>query len=170
VGHGDGQIDGTVSIAGCRGAGAYTLAPNAFFAQSAEKLLSLRVQRGGDIEVYSDGMTVLIRDAALLKREFLGVEIDLASKEPPGVAATAYFNDTCPADFEKIPVILKAVSGTIRFSAIYAPRVNEDEVRIAAELNEVRFEDDEDPDARWAELSGSFDFLYVRGSPAQHFP
>jgi hypothetical protein len=170
VGHGDGELEGTLSIEGCRRAGAYTLAPNAFFAQTAEKLLSLRVQRGGDIEVFSDGITVLIKDAALLKREYLGTEIDLSDGGASGVTSTAYFNETCPSKRDKVPAILKAVSGTMRFAAVYAPRVNEDEVRIAAELTQVRFEDVEDPEGRWAELSGHFDFLYVRGSPAQPFP
>lgn len=170
VGHGDGQLAGTVRIDGCRRSGAYTLAPNSFFAQTAEKLLSLRIQRGGDIEVYSDGISVLVKDAELVKREYLGVDIDLADSGAPGIESTAYFNDTCPSERDKVPVVLKAVSGTIRFDAIYAPRVDEDDVRIAAHLEGVRYEDSEDPSARWAELSGDFDFLYVRGSPAQHFP
>lgn len=170
VGHGDGRLDGNLYIEGCRRAGAYTLAPNAFFAQTAEKLLSLRVQRGGDIEVYSDGITVLIKDAALLKRDYLGTAIDLADGGAPGVSATAYFNETCPSRRDKVPAILKAVSGTITFAAVYAPKVNEDDVRITARLEQARFEDGEDPEARWAELTGEFDFLYVRGSPAQHFP
>ena len=53
--------------------------------------------------------------------------------------------------------------------AIYAPEVNKDQVRIAAELTNVRFEDPRNDD-RFAVLSGRFDFLYVRGSPAQRFP
>lgn len=170
VGDGSGELDGTLSIEGCRRNGAYVLAPNAFFAQTAEELLSLRVQRGGDIEVFSDGITVLIKDASLLKTTYLGTEIDLADGGEPGIAATAYFNETCPSMRDKIPVLLKAVSGTIRFDAVYAPRVNEDQVRITAALTNVRFEDREKPEARWAELSGQFDFLYVRGSPAQPFP
>jgi hypothetical protein len=170
VGHGDGRLLGSLYIEGCRRAGAYTLAPNSFFAQTAEKLLSLRVQRGGDIEVYSDGITVLVKDAALLKREYLDTDIDLADGGAPGVSATAYFNETCPSRRDKVPAILKAVSGTVRFAAVYAPKVSGDDVRITATLEQVRFEDVEDPEARWAELSGDFDFLYVRGSPAQHFP
>jgi len=80
------------------------------------------------------------------------------------------FNDTCPPERDKTPVVLKAVSGTLRFDDIYAPKVDKDAVRIHGELSNVRFEDDKDPEARWAELSGTFDFLYVRGSPAQRFP
>lgn len=170
VGHGSGELSGTLTIKGCRREGPYTLAPDAFFAQTSEELLSIRVQRGGDIEVYSDGITVLVNDASLLKRELLGQEIDLAGRAEPLVSSTAFFNETCPSQRDKIPVLLEAVSGTIRFDAIYAPRVAKREVRITAELAQVVFRDPDQPEDRWAELSGNFDFLYVRGSPAQHFP
>jgi hypothetical protein len=170
VGHGSGDIDGTVYFAGCRREGPYALAPNAFFAETAEQLLSLRVQRGGNVEVFSDGISVLVRDAALVKTSYLGVEIDLAEGPDPLVEATAFFNDTCPSERDRIPVLLKAVSGSVRFDAIYAPQINKKQVRITAQLTDVRFEDPERPAQRWAELSGFFDFLYVRGSPAQHFP
>lgn len=170
VGHGSGDIDGTVYFAGCRREGPYALAPNAFFAETAEQLLSLRVQRGGNVEVFSDGISIMVRDAALVKTRYLGVEIDLAAEPKPLVEATAFFNDTCPSERDRIPVLLEAVSGTVRFDAIYAPQIDKKAVRITAQLNSVRFEDPERPEERWAELSGSFDFLYVRGSPAQHFP
>lgn len=170
VGHGSGQLQGTLTIEGCRRAGSYSLVPNSFFAEAVEKLLKIRVQRGGDIEVYSDGVALLVEDSALMKREYLHTPIDVASDAEPRVSLTAYFNDTCPPGREKTPVVLKAVSGSVRFDAVYAPEVAPDEVRISAVLDDVRFEDEDDPEARWAELSGDFDFLYVRGSPAQRFP
>jgi hypothetical protein len=170
VGHGAGQLDGQLAIDGCRRAGSYSLVPNAFFAQAAEQLLKIRVQRGGDIEVYSDGVALLVEDSSQLKREYLGTPIDVASDAEPRVSLTAYFNDTCPPGRDKTPVVLKAVSGSVRFDSIYAPKVKPHEVRIAAVLEGVRFEDELAPERRWAELSGDFDFLYVRGSPAQLFP
>ena len=170
VGHGSGELEGTLRIDGCRREGHYALAPNAFFAQAVENLLKIRVQRGGDFEVYSDGVAVLVEDSSALRGKYLGTDIDLASDREPRVLLTAYFNDTCPPKRDKTPVVLKAVTGTIRFDAIYAPEVRAHEVRIAAELTAVRFEDEKNPSARWAELSGEFDFLYVRGSPAQRFP
>ena len=66
-------------------------------------------------------------------------------------------------------MVLGAVSGTIRFDEIYAPKVDAEEVEISATIENVRFEDPRNAD-RWAELSGDFTFLYVRGSPAQRFP
>ncbi|HEX6243460.1 MAG TPA: hypothetical protein VFZ61_21250 [Polyangiales bacterium] len=171
VGHGRGEITGTLTIDGCKNEGAYSLAPDAFFADTAEQLLSLRVQRGGDIETYSDGIAVLVKNAGLLKQERLGQDIDLSARAEPLVAATAYFNETCfTQERTKVPALLEAVSGSIRFDAIYAPRVDKDDVRITATLDRVVFRDVERPTQRWAELSGYFDFLYVRGRPAQHFP
>jgi hypothetical protein len=171
VGHGTGKLAGTLSIEGCKIEGPYALAPDAFFAETAEQLLSIRVQRGGDIESYSDGVAVLVKDAAYLREERLGEELDLSARLEPLVAATAYFNETCfLQERTKVPALLEAVSGTIRFDAIYAPRVSKDDVRITATLTDVVFRDVERPKQRWAQLSGFFDFLYVRGSPAQHFP
>jgi hypothetical protein len=170
VGHGEGELGGTLYIEGCRREGHFELQPDAFFAQAAEELLTIRVQRGGNIEVYSDGLAVMIADSTRFKREQLGKEIELGAETDPRIDVTAYFNDTCPPGRDKTPVVLTAVSGTIRFDNLYAPKVNKDSVRINAQLTGVRFEDAKKPDQRWAELSGNFDFLYVRGSPAQHFP
>lgn len=168
VGHGEGNLDGDIAIVGCR-EGAYELSPTVFFAESAEKLLRIRVQRGSDVEVRSDGLTVLVEDATLVKRMYLGQEIDLASPTGPRVDVSLYLNDTCPAERNRTPVALAAVSGSVRFASIYAPKVDKDAVQIALELTDVRFEDPRTAD-RSAVMNGVLDFLYVRGSPAQRFP
>ncbi|HEY6879819.1 MAG TPA: hypothetical protein VI299_17445 [Polyangiales bacterium] len=171
VGHGDGEVDGVVAIEGCRREGPYQLRPTVFFAEAAEQVLKIRIQRGSDIEVYSDGIGVLVEDAAEVRRGYLGVDIPVGSDDgdAPHVEVTLFLNESCPAERDKTPVTLSAVSGTIRFTDIYAPKVDKHHVRIAAELREVRFEDPR-VDDRWAVLNGRFDFLYVRGSPAQRFP
>ena len=169
VGHGTGEIDGTLSIPGCRNEGTYELRPTAFLAEATEQVLEVRVQRGSDTEMLSDGVSVLVDDAAVVEQMLLDMDLPVAVDADPRIDLTFYLNDTCPAARTKTPVVLSAVSGTVRFSHIYAPRLNKDQVRIAAELSNVRFEDPR-TDERWAELSGSFDFLYVRGAPAQRFP
>lgn len=171
VGHGDGEVDGVVAIEGCRREGPYQLRPTAFFAEAAEQVLKIRLQRGSDIEVYSDGIGVLVEDAAEVRRAYLGVDIPVGADvgDTPRVDVTLFLNESCPPDRDKTPVTLSAVRGTIRFTSIYAPQVDKDDVRIAAELTGVRFEDPR-VDDRWAILNGRFDFLYVRGSPAQRFP
>lgn len=168
VGHGEGDVKGEVAVPGCR-SGAYSLNPTAFFAQTAEKLLRITVQRGSDIEVRSDGLAVLVEDASRVKREFLDQELEVGPAGDPRIDLTFYLNASCPAERDKTPLVLGAVSGTIRFLHIYAPRVNDDEVRVQATFENVRFADPRN-DQRWARLSGFFDFLYVRGSPAQRFP
>jgi hypothetical protein len=173
VGHGDGEVDGVVAIDGCRREGPYQLRPNVFFAETAEQVLKIRIQRGSDIEVYSDGLGVLVEDAALVRRDYLGQPIEIGvgaeDRDVPHVDVTLFLNESCPAERTRTPVTLSAVSGTIRFAAIYAPKVDKDDVRIAADMENVRFEDPR-VDDRWAVLNGRFDFLYVRGSPAQRFP
>ena len=168
VGHGEGEVAGTINIAECR-TGSYELQPTVFFAESAEELLKIRIQRGSDVEVRSDGMSVLVEDAALIKRMFIDQNVQVALEDEPRIDVSLYLNETCPAERDRTPVALAAVSGSVRFSAIYAPEVSKDEVRIAAELTNVRFEDPRTDD-RFAVLNGRFDFLYVRGSPAQRFP
>lgn len=168
VGHGDGEVTGEVFVLGCR-RGAYSLNPTAFFAQAAEQVLRLRIQRGSDVEVRSDGVAVLVEDATLVKREWLDKDVAVGPGSEPRIDLTLYLNQSCPAERDKTPVVLSSVSGTIRFSEIYAPQVDPDEVRIEARFSDVRFEDPR-TDTRWAELDGYFDFLYVRGSPAQRFP
>lgn len=178
VGHGEGEISGTIEIEDCRAAGRYDLEPSAFFAQSVEDLLRIRVQRGSDLEVRSDGLAVLVEDAPRLKRNFLGVPLEVTPvgmplevmpDADPAVFVSVYLNETCPPGRELTPVALGAMSGTIEFEEIYAPQVDDSDVQIRAELDGVRFEDPRNP-KRWAELSGYFDFLYSRGSPAQRFP
>ena len=169
VGHGTGEIGGTVSIEGCRAEGPWQLRPTSFFADAPEQLLSVRIQRGSDVEVRSDGLALLVDDAARVQRELLEQDIEIGSDGSPSVDVSLYLNESCPAERDKTPVALSAVSGTIRFHDIYAPRASKKNVRIAAELTNVRFEDRRNPE-RWAELSGQFDFLYTRGSPAQLFP
>ncbi|MDB4973192.1 MAG: hypothetical protein JWN48_1533 [Myxococcaceae bacterium] len=169
VGHGTGEISGTVSIPGCRPESDYELRPTSFLAEATEQVLELRVQRGSDTEMLSDGVSLLVDDAAVVKRMLLNMDIPVAVDADPRLDLSLYLNETCPAERDKTPVALSAVSGTVRFSHIYAPRVSKNQVRIAAELIDVRFEDPRN-DQRTALLNGSFDFLYVRGSPAQRFP
>lgn len=156
-------------VAGCRDEGPYQLNPTAFFGQAVEQLLRIRVQRGGDLEIRSDGLAVLVSDANVVKRTLLGVDIDVAPEAESGLELSVYLNESCPPGRDQTPVVLGAVSGTIRFDAIYAPQVAAGDVRVQARVDNVRFEDPRNA-RRWAELSGDFSFLYIRGSPAQRFP
>jgi hypothetical protein len=167
TGHGEGQLSGKAAVPGCV-EGTYSLNPTAFFGQTVEELLRIRVQRGSDLEVRSDGVAVLVEDANEVKKHYLNKDIDV-SKAEPKVDLTLYLNASCPPGRDKTPVVLPAVSGTIRFESIYAPQVDKDQVEINAQVTDVRFEDPRHT-SHYVELSGAFDFLYVRGSPSQRFP
>jgi hypothetical protein len=211
VGAGTGEVTGTAELAGCFPEGAYVLAPNAFFAQATEQLLTMRIQRGSEIENESDGLAVSVRDSAEIAESWLGRDIPLrvvprvtswydagstddagtgpsdagasdasasdadaaveapSAGDAPIVDVTAYFNETCPPGRTKSPMVLQAVSGTIRFDAIYAPEKSREKVRILGTITGARFARNAD-DSSYAELDGTFDFLYVRGRPAQRFP
>jgi hypothetical protein len=168
VGHGSGEVAGELSIPGCR-SGSFALNPTVYFAQTAEQLLRITIQRGSDIEVRSDGIAVLVEDATRVRKEALDVDLPVGPEGDPRVDLTLYLNASCPAERTKTPVVLGAMRGTIRFFEIYAPEVDDEDVRIRARFSDVRFADPRNPE-RWAELSGTFDFLYVRGGPAQRFP
>jgi hypothetical protein len=172
VGAGDGEVNGTLLVAGCFPEGPYVLSPSAFFAAAREDQLSISIQRGSDKDVKSDGLAILVRDAAEVKQHWLGMELAIGGEADAGtpvVDVTAYFNETCPSGRTRAPTALKAVSGVIRFDAVYAPRVDASSVRVSGELRDVRFARDGD-ETSFAELDGSFDFLYQRGRPAQRFP
>jgi hypothetical protein len=172
VGAGEGEVNGTLLVVDCFAEGPYVLSPSAFFAAAREDQLSINVQRGGDKDVKSDGLAILVRDASEVKRSWLGTELAIGGETDGGapvVDVTAYFNETCPSGRTRLPTALKAVSGVIRFDAIYAPRVDANAVRISGELRDVRFAREGDSTS-YADFDGTFDFLYQRGRPAQRFP
>lgn len=178
VGHGSGEATGEIRIADCTGKVAYSLRPTFFSAQPIEELLQIRVQRGGDLEKFSDGIHLLVHDAEAVKRTLnTGASVVLPVVETPPdlqelkhVDVSLFLNDTCERERSINTVALSAVSGSVTFNEIYAPRVNPNEVQIDFEMNNLRFESREDPDESWATIDGAVSFLYTRGQPAQPFP
>lgn len=168
LGSGEGELDGTLMIPGCEHDGAYSMDPDFFVADPLEDGIEIRVQRGSDWEVYSDGLSIYIEDAAALRDERLEQPIDLML-EPDVANLTLYLNATCPHGRDGAPVALTAASGTVTFHSVYAANASKKRVEISANLDTVVFRDEGDPD-RSAVLSGYFRFLYTRGRPAQRFP
>ena len=171
VSTGEGEASGTVSAPGCDLVNAtYTLDPTFFAASVVEGQLEIRVQRGSDFEDKSDGFVALVRNASLVRREHIGLPIDLADLDDGLATMTLYLNETCPPSRRTPPVAYQARSGTLVFQNIYAPAVDADDVEIAGHFQDVRFVDPSAPNTRFAVLSGRFRFLYNRGRPAQRFP
>ncbi len=171
VGAGEGEVMGKLSIDSCDlENAAYEMNPSFFGADDVEELLEIRLQRGSDRTLVSDGLMILVSDAALVKQERLGQDIDVEVDNTSLVQMGLYLNDTCPSDPNGDQSVFVAVSGSIRFDEIYAPKVDDDDTNISATFSEVRFEDPSDPDQRNATLSGFFEFIFNRGRPAQLFP
>jgi hypothetical protein len=115
--------------------GEFDLRPTFFGANPFRDTMSIRVQRGGQIEDISDGVIVLINDTEFV-RENLGARLQLGlpvGVRPTGIPVgalqngsrvhlTLYLNDTCHLQ----NVGLHAVDGWIRFDSLFSGNLNED--------------------------------------------
>ncbi|GAB4213727.1 MAG: hypothetical protein OHK0013_37830 [Sandaracinaceae bacterium] len=186
VGTGRGEARGSLRLVECGvDVPEYDLAPTFFGADfvndpgvpgAVSPIVVLRVQRGSYRESDSDGLLITINDVNELARAHLGEPIDLAPVVGGRrlVDVTFYANETCeagyPDEFWRVAGVLPAVSGTITFDAVYAPDVDREQTEFRGTFSNVRFESRERPETRNATLSGSFEFTYQRGTPAQRFP
>lgn len=175
-GQGEGALTGTLTVADCGlSAAPFDLQPTFFSGEIVDQLLAIRVQSGSDLEVYSDGLHLLVHDVADV-RAMLGVPLAIGGEGAP-VSATLFLNNTCPPGRRDVPRVLVATGGSITFDAIYAPAIDEGEraIRVLApDSLQLSFAPDPaaDPDLpeRSGNLSGWFSFFYQRGRPSQRYP
>jgi len=171
VGNGSGSVTGIVNAPSCDlSAASYDLEPTFFGAQPVLDHLEIRVQRGSDLDIRSDGILILVQDPDEIRESLLGAPITLGSEFDSAVRMSLYLGETCPVERSENPVNYEAESGTIVFDNMYAPSVDEEDVEIAARFTDARLVDRSDPDTRNATLNGEFRFLYTRGRPAQRYP
>ena len=169
-GNGEGSAVGQVWAPDCGLDGEpFELNPNFFAMQpsGAVEIINIVVQRGSDLQTFSDGISVFIRDPQVLKESMLGTEIDFGGLAPP-VELALYLNATCPG-IARIPVFYAAVSGTIRFDKLYVPWTDNDTKETVAVFTNVELVDNKEPEERRAVLDGDFRFLFERGLPIQYF-
>ena len=169
-GSGEGSAVGQVWAPDCGLDGQlFDLNPDFFAMQpsASVEIIDIVVQRGSDLQSFSDGISVFIRDPEMLKESMLGTEIDLGGLVAP-VEMTLFLNATCPG-IARIPVVYAAVSGTIRFEELYVPWMRNDTEETVAVFTNVELVDNKDPDERRAVLHGDFRFLFERGLPTQYF-
>jgi hypothetical protein len=169
-GSGDGSAVGQVWAPDCGLDGQpFDLNPDFFAMQpsASVEIIDIVVQRGSDLQSFSDGISVFIRDPETLKESMLGTEIDLGGLVSP-VEMTLFLNATCPG-LARIPVVYAAVSGTIRFEELHVPWMHNDTEEIVAVFTNVELVDNKDPGERRAVLDGDFSFLFERGLPTQYF-
>jgi len=188
VGTGEGVLTGSLLVRDCGvDIPEYSLRPTFFGADyvtnpgvlggAESPIVTIRVQRGSYREDFSDGLRITVYDVNAVARDQLGVAIPLLPVEE-GVArpvdVTFHAQQSCdsgyPDEFWRTPAILRAVSGTVTFHALYAPDLEGSNTEIRAELTDVEFAPDAPRDDRRARLTGFFRFFYQRGAPAQSFP
>lgn len=168
VGVGEGELTGVITDPECDlEAAPVDVRPNFFVADDDREAVVIRVQRGGDFLVFSDGLSVAVSDAAR-EVERLGSPVPVGPDAD--VRMTFHYNHTCGFDRDRLATVLTAVEGTITFERLWAPEVDGGQLETAATFEDVRFVDPARPDERFAVLSGSFRFLFNRGRPAQRYP
>jgi len=170
LGNGEGSAVGQVWAPECGLEGEpFSLEPDFFAMQpsTSVEIIDIRIQRGSDLPNLSNGISVFIAEPEMVKDEMLGVDLEIELLDSP-VEMTLYLNSTC-SRLSQLPVVYRAVSGTIRFDELFVLWVSNDNELTSAVFTDVEFVDTADRDNRRAVLSGDFSFLFERGRPAQNF-
>lgn len=170
VGTGVGSVEGTIAVPECDiPPGPYSLGPRFFAAEPVDDFLTIRVQNNSEPIDLADGVLVEVVSASMVQESMLGQPIPLSIDPQAPVRMSFYLLRRCPSTRTSAGPVVSAVSGTITFTAIYAQNVSTDDRLIEATFDSVHFADPDDPDA-YADLSGSFRFLFSRGRPLQVYP
>jgi hypothetical protein len=170
--------------------GAFDLGPDFFGANpDEEETLTIRVQRGDNIEDVSDGLIVLVNDLQDVRMHLNedlpvgmprgvtppGVPV-VYNPDPPEVSLALYLHNTC----HQVNGTVYSVSGTINFSSLFSGDLNESssENRLTKATFTAFFADPREladaTDATAAaaltsKVTGDFDFFFQRGQPSQPF-
>ncbi len=198
VGRGEGSVVSEhLYSPGCAD-GPFDLEPDFFATSPFENTQQIRIQRGDKLQETSDGVLISIQDVAAIRGDdespgMLGQALRVSMPvgvTPPGVPVmadadpalvnmTLYLNDSC----HEQDVSLQAISGTITFESLFngdATERSEEERQIEATFD-VMFADPRDiepggtsvddiPAELQSHVTGSMNFLFRRGQPAQPFP
>ena len=169
--------------------GPFNLEPTFFGANPYRETLTIRIQRGDNLEEVSDGLIVLVQDTDKIRNEALGKPLVVGmppgvsppgvpiqfNPDPPLVHLSLYLHDTC----HEQNGTLYSLDGSITFDALFSGDPNEDNAddRLTEAAFSATFADprhilpsgDIDP-GRTSQVTGSFRFYFQRGQPAQPFP
>ncbi len=190
VGEGNGRVKSEhLYINGCWN-GPYDLGPDFFGANPDQgESLTIRVQRGDNIEDVSDGLIVLVNDLQEV-RQHLNEDLPVGlprgvtppgvpvvfNPDPPKVSLSLYLHNTC----HQVNGTIYSVSGTINFSSLFSGDLNEgsSENRLTnatfnasfADPRELADADDQQAaDGLASTVTGDFNFFFQRGQPSQPF-
>ena len=169
--------------------GFFDLQPTFFGANPFRDTMTIRVQRGSDIEEVSDGLIVLVNDVSAIRSGLIGQPVPVglpagvsppgvpvsSNPDPPRVSLTLYLLDTCHLQNGAV----HSVDGTITFDSLFSGDLNEGSAddRFTDATFEATFVDPRDvlpdgtyPVGRSSLVTGWFRFFFERGQPAQPFP
>lgn len=187
VGQGAGNVRGNLRV-DCEGKDLsnYDMGPDFFGAIAANDQLLIRIQRGGDIQEYTDSLAIVVSDRNRISD---GVPIPMKLHRAPGsppstvaepVRISLTLRGSCGSGrlgaADNPQVVLQAVGGTITFKSILRgdPASSDTNAKRIEGTFEIQLEDPRHADGAPARsagtLNGDFKFFYQRGGPAQPFP
>lgn len=190
VGEGEGRVSSDhIWVAGCWN-GAFDLNPD-FFGVNPDpgESLTIRVQRGDNIEDVSDGLIVLVNDLPEIRQQ-LGKDLPVGmprgvapsgvpivfDPEPAKISLVLYLHNSCHLQNGTI----YSINGTINFSSLFSgdPNESSSEARLTDATFDANFADPRelvditDPDDAakvTSRVTGNFHFFFQRGQPSQPF-
>ena len=190
VGEGEGHVKSDhLYVNGCWN-GPFDLGPDFFGANPDQgESLTIRVQRGDNIEDVSDGLIVLINDLQTVRTQ-LNMDIKVGmppgvsppgvpivfNPNPPKVSLSLYLHNTCHQQNGTI----YSVDGWINFASLFSGDLNEgsSENRKTQATFRASFADPREREAApddvakaavTSTVTGDFNFFFQRGQPSQPF-
>ena len=190
VGEGEGRVSSEhIWVAGCWN-GAFELSPDFFGANpDPGESLTIRVQRGDNIEDVSDGLIVLVNDLPEVRKQ-LGKDLDVGmprgvtpsgmpimfQENPPKISLSLYLHNSCHLQNGTI----YSTEGTINFSSLFSgdPNESSSEARLTDATFDAKFADprelvdlktEDERAAVTSRVTGNFHFFFQRGQPSQPF-
>jgi len=175
--------------------GTYDLNPDFFAGVPYRDAFQIRIQRGGDLQEMSDGLSILIDDVHWVRGDdgrpsLLGVPLEVglppevtppgvpvqSDADPPLVHMALYLHNTCHEQLST----LYAVRGVITFERLFNGDPNEsnaDERLSSGVFDVVVVDPRKQPpgggpiaEEHLSHVTGWFRFYFERGQPGQPFP
>jgi hypothetical protein len=194
LGQGEGEVKSEALFARECWFDAYDLKPDFFAAVPYRSTLSIRVQRGTDLQEVSDGLAVNIDDTDAIREKFLDKPLFVTlppgilppgsipplppPEDQPAVGLALYLHRSC----HNQNTVLYAIDGTITFRTLFSGDPNEADA--AEKYTDAEFDvwmgdprdapvgarADEVPKETQSHVTGFFRFYFERGQPGQPFP
>lgn len=175
--------------------GPYDMQPDFFAGVPFRESFQIRIQKSGDLQEMSDGLSILVRDVHAIRGDngaagLMGVPLEVGlhpevsppgvpmepDTDPPMVHMALYLNNTCHDGSST----LYAVRGVITFDEMFNGDPNETsaEARLSSGVFDVMVVDPRKQpqgggpisEEDLSRVTGWFRFYFERGQPGQPFP